>query len=229
MKSYHTYEYGNHICYLSTYSDDAEDHKEELSTKQPPIVKPEEESESSSSSDDEDKTSTESTSSSDLDNNDDPESDQSEDEPSYHSDIDPDNYDSDLDFEMNTEAKRLSSEIAAIRTKTLRQDGPGHLYIFSDSPASNREHRLLVGVSRSPEKKLAEARRYNLSLKQVSATAVDKRYRALKAARKALRNYKIDGERDWYQGPVDVILQRVSAATEKFGSGPALVRFSSDC
>lgn len=182
-----------------------------------PIVTAEDDDDDAVSSDEK------STSSSDLD---DEEDNLIESNQFYDSDLDPDNYDSDLEYELNKEVKKLASAISATREKLKSADGPGHIYIFTDSPSNEKQHRVKVAASKCPDKCFEAARKYNVALKKVSTVPVSKRKAALRLAHESLSGMRLqDDQSDWFKGPLDTILQKVSAATEQHGTGPSLLTF----
>ena len=146
----------------------------------------------------------------------------------YDSDLDPDNYDSDLEYEIYRDVQKLADQVRTEKSRQRDRDGPGHVFVYSDSPSDDRKHRIKVGATRSPDKKFRQAQSFNPSFKMVTCTAVSQRKAALDDVLTVLHKYKLDSYDDWFVGPIDKILQFVSTVTEKYGSGPALSSFQTD-
>ena len=119
------------------------------------------------------------------------------------------NYDSDLDIEFaDTAAVQLISDIQTLKSSTA--DGPGHLYVFADTP----RRRFKIGASRSPAKRLRQAIALNPDISLLISTPVSRRLAAVRELRRRLSANDVTATclprtRDWFTCSDDVITERV--------------------
>ena len=123
-------------------------------------------------------------------------------------------YDSDLDSETKdhpAEDRALIARLHSLKQNQTR-DGPGHLFVFSDTPAATGtgKHRVRIGNSRFPEKRLQQAQLFNPDIRMVTSVAVAVRKDALCRAQEELKSMSLRGKRGWYWGSLEVILKVIT-------------------
>jgi hypothetical protein len=119
------------------------------------------------------------------------------------------NYNSDFDvenFESLPYEKDQVRRVMAV-TRYSRGDGPGYVYAFTDSSNDSMKHRIKIGASRQPYKRLQQATMLNVDIKLVSAVHVGCRKAALLDILGQLKKYAIPESKDWILGPLDDVLQ----------------------
>ena len=127
------------------------------------------------------------------------------------------NYDSDLDMnngDVSTQAMLIRKNIRTLKARM--DDGSGYLYIFCDNAGKANNHRIKIGASRFPAKRLEQASTYNLDIEMVSAISVGSRKSALQDVIKALRQYQLPNSTSWFEGPLPKILDIVAGVATKF-------------
>lgn len=131
------------------------------------------------------------------------------------------NYDSDLDIEdvdLNDPKGALIRQVMTTIKSEDCDDGPGYIFVFSDSSKFAREHRLKVGCSRFPNKRLEQAMHFNVDIKMVSSVAVSERRAALQSVFTKMRAHKMEGQEDWFKAPLDTALAIVTETAKKFSN-----------
>lgn len=127
-------------------------------------------------------------------------------------------YDSDFDPETEESAAELGKllqQMTALKDQSV--DGQGFIYVFSDESNEN-VHRLKVGASRFPDKRLQQAKSFNTEIKLVSAVAVDLRKQALTELQESLSQYQLNGNAGWYRAALGQVLEIVSNIATKYPS-----------
>ena len=132
-------------------------------------------------------------------------------------------YDSDLDKDNEDESTEFQT-IHKYRSKIKSDaDGPGYLYVFTDSARDATHHRMKISASRYPNKRLEQAQKFNLDLKLQTAVPVTERKAALRDTHNALEKYRMDHQVDWFYGLPQKILSSLMKVAEKY------VSETSDC
>ena len=130
---------------------------------------------------------------------------------SYDSDLDQDSQDS------TTEIGNLLRQLATLKEQS--PDGPGFIYVFSDqSTPDDNVHRVKIGASRFPNKRLEQAKSFNTEIKLASAMPVSPRREALADVHQRLSSHQINGNTGWYRASLDQVLELVTMVAEKFPS-----------
>ena len=129
------------------------------------------------------------------------------------------NYDSDLDIDngdVSTQAMTIRKHIRTL--KSMMDDSIGYLYVFSDNSGSksSSHHRVKIGASRFPAKRLEQASSFNPDIQMVSAVSVNMRGSALLDLAKALHHYQLPNQTFWFNGPLPKILDIVAGVAAKF-------------
>ena len=127
------------------------------------------------------------------------------------------NYDSDLDTnngDVSTQAVLIRKNIRTLKGRM--DDGSGYLYIFCDNAGKASNHRIKIGASRFPAKRLEQACTFNLDIEMVSAVSVGSRKSALQDTIKALQQYQLPNSTSWFEGPLPKILDIVARVANKF-------------
>jgi len=118
-------------------------------------------------------------------------------------------YDSDMDLENLDSSPAVSSQLKLLKftSKLSSLDGSGYIYAFTDSSNDAKNHRIKIGASRQPYKKLQQATLFNVDIKLVSAVRVGRRKLALVEILGQLERYIIVDAKYWFLGPLDDMLQ----------------------
>lgn len=124
------------------------------------------------------------------------------------------NYNSDLDLENtdhSTEERTLIEKLRLLKSGE-KNNGPGYLFVFSDTPAATAtgKHRIKIGVSRFPDKKFQQALLFNPDIRMVTTVAVEKRKTALYIAQDQLKSMSLRGKHGWYWGSLDVVMATIA-------------------
>ncbi len=140
----------------------------------------------------------------------------SQDEDDFENDA-PENYDSDLDPECNAKSDHFSQLLTQMTIhKGKLADGPGYIYIFPDSPEGSSTHRMLIGASRNPERRLKQAKVYNMDMWCKDTIFVKSRRTALQNVCQRLTTYRLYKNSDyWFQGDLDSVLQCITSAVNQ--------------
>jgi len=129
------------------------------------------------------------------------------------------NYDSDLDWdEMNklsspTPQVKLVDSIRLFKKSVSEIDGPGFIYVMSDTSGSkpvaalDGMHRLKIGISRFPLKRFEQAKTFNPDIKLLCSVPVRNRRSAMCQLGEELFPFTYREIRGWYRGPIVKILQ----------------------
>lgn len=124
------------------------------------------------------------------------------------------NYNSDLDLENtdhSTEERTLIQKLRLLKSSE-KKNGPGYLFVFSDTPAATGtgKHRIKIGVSRFPDKKFKQALLFNPDIRMVTTVAVENRKTALYIAQDQLKSMSLRGQHGWYWGSLDVVMATIA-------------------
>ena len=140
----------------------------------------------------------------------------------YDSDLDPESYDSDLEYDLYNDVTKLSRAVDNEHKRQKSRDGPGHVYVFTDSARDLDVQRVKVGATRALDKKLRQAQSFNPAIQLAFNSAVSHRKGALSSIHMQLRPFRLDTYTDWFQGPIDDIIDTVTIVSEKFGTSTVI-------
>ena len=131
------------------------------------------------------------------------------------------NYDSDLDAgilekEQDPDKYWQKALQAVTVAKSNSTDGPGFIYMMTDTPSGGAKCRVKVGASRCPQARFQQAALFNVDISLENMISVSKRRDALKEVSERLHSMQMSDNPGWFTGDMNVIEEIVNDVTSKY-------------
>ena len=100
----------------------------------------------------------------------------------------------------------------------MSKDGHGYIYALTDGNEAAPKVLVKVGCSRDPYKKAEQAQRFNPKIDIATTVTVSQRAACLAATHAALaeHRYKPHELDDWFEGPLESILETILNIAEHY-------------
>jgi len=128
----------------------------------------------------------------------------------YDSDLDQDDCDHQDDSDIGCSDGRGRHKRGKRWARQYDDDGPGYVYVFTDTPADCLTHcRCKISASRRPDARLRQAQLFNVDMRLVTAVRVSSRLAAATLLRQTLVDCAIPLTSDWFSVSLDVVVNSV--------------------